>query len=52
MEVQTATRTRLTLDIEPELLRNLKVEAVRRDETLKEYVTELILAAREDINSE
>lgn len=47
MTTHTPERTRLTLDIDPELLRDLKIEAVIREESVKDYVTRLIRVARE-----
>ncbi len=40
-------RVRITFDIDKELRREVKLEAVRRGVTVREYVTYLILRERE-----
>ena len=46
--LRTANRTRYFLDIEPELRNRLKAVAALRGKTMKEWLTEAIIAKLED----
>jgi hypothetical protein len=46
--VNTASRTRYFLDIEPELRNRMKAEAALQGKTMKEWLTEAIISKLED----
>lgn len=52
MAMQTKERTRLTIDIEPELLREIKIQAIRHDESVKNYVTRIVLEELEKLEKD
>lgn len=42
-----SARPRLTIDVSPELRRQIRLEAARRDVSITDYVTHLILIGRD-----